>query len=79
MTKRHPLMPGDTPDYMAAAWAGCIRYAAGNQEIISEFCRGTERTAYDPCEKSCVEAFIRWVNVHFWGPVDGVQQEEVVG
>lgn len=72
MTKRHPLMPGDTPDYMASAWADCIRYASGNAEMIAEFCRDTERAEYDPQDQSCVDAFIRWANAHIWGPIGGV-------
>lgn len=72
MTKRHPLMPSDTPDYMADAWVGCIHYASGTPEITDKFCRDTGRAIWLPQDQSCADAFIRWANAHIWGPIGGV-------
>ncbi len=80
----HALRPADTPAYMTDAWLGCVRWALGEPEIVEAF-RGdtgmTWRPATTPIERSIDEAtgadwaylkaFIKWANVHVWGPISG--------
>lgn len=78
------LLPADTPEYMLPAWLGCIRYALGNPEIVAAFRHATGnkwepgKTPLDRmideatgADRAWVEAFVRWVNVNVWGPIDG--------
>ena len=82
--KRHPLMPMDTPDYMADAWAGCVSWAASNPEIMDQYRKMTGdnyKPATDPIsqmvddatgmEELFCESFTKWVNEYIWGPIDG--------
>jgi hypothetical protein len=77
------LRPADTPEHMTPAWLGCIHWALGNEEIVSAFRADTGmrwRPATTPfdrmidqavgAERQFLEAFIRWVNVNVWGPVN---------
>ena len=84
MTARPTLMPADTPDYMAPAWAGCMSWALGKAEVRQAFERETgmqyepPRTGLDAAiDKTTdhgevyVQAFIAWANLNVWGPVGG--------
>lgn len=81
--QRHPLMPSDTPDYMAPAWAGCLSWAIGEPEIRATFERETRMKFAAPKSgldrmideatghsSAYVKAFIEWANVNVWGPVE---------
>lgn len=37
MTDRPSLMPADTPDYMAPAWASCMQWAIGEPDILAAY------------------------------------------
>lgn len=78
------LMPADTPEYMAPAWLGLIRYLIGQPEAFAAYRRETGCTYRPP--KNGLEAqidaatgadweflkrFVAWVNVNHWGPMDG--------
>lgn len=80
---RPALMPADTPDYMAPAWAACMSFALGNAEMRAAFEAETGMTYSPPKDRftamiddatgfgrSYVEAFVKWANVKVWGPVD---------
>ncbi len=78
------LLPDDTPDYMTDAWIACIVWAAGEDGIMDVF-RADTGFAWIPgktgiermidqatgADQQFVEAFVRWVNVKIWGPVNG--------
>lgn len=83
-TERPALMPADTPDYLAPAWAGCMSWAAGEPEIVAAFQRETGNKYRPPttgleaaidkaagADRAFIEAFIRWANLRIWGPIDG--------
>lgn len=88
------LMPEDTPAYMAPAWLGCIHWAVGNDEIMAAF-RAETGNAWVPAsdglgrlideatgaDVAFFTAFVQWVNVNVWGPIDGeaAGQETVRG
>lgn len=78
------LKPADTPDYMIPAWLDCISFAIGKPEIVAAFradtgeqwqpgCTGLERMIDEAtgADRHFLEAFIKWANVHVWGPLDG--------
>lgn len=77
------LMPDDTPQYMFEAWIGALMFAIGQPEIMAQFQRetgvrwvpprnGIERMIDESTGHSqqVIEAFIKWANVHVWGPLD---------
>lgn len=82
------LRPADTPAYMTPMWLGCIHWAIGEPEIVACFRADTGLT-YQPgrtgiermideatgIDREFIEAFIRWVNVNIWGPIDGPPTE----
>lgn len=81
-------MPADTPSYMAPAWASCVQWAASEPEVLAAFRRETGSqwtpggTAFDRqidkatgAEAKFAEAFIAWVNLRIWGPIDGAESE----
>lgn len=78
------LKPADTPDYMAPAWLGCIGFAARDAGICATFEAETGKRWTPPrngmdamidaatgADWAYVKAFIEWVNVNVWGPIDG--------
>lgn len=78
------LKPDDTPDEMTPAWLGCISWALGTPEVVEQFRKDTglrcrpARSVLDRmvdeatgADRQFLEAFIKWVNVNVWGPVDG--------
>lgn len=79
------LRPADTPEHMTPAWIGCISWALGTPEIVAAFRADTGnrwtpgRSGFEQMidkatgvDRDFIEAFIRWVNVNVWGPIDGV-------
>lgn len=92
VASRPALMPADTPDYMAPAWAGCVSWALGNRDMLAQFCadtgnnwmpsgRGSEmteraRAAPSSDDRAFMEAFVAWVNINVWGPMDGPDKED---
>lgn len=78
------LRPADTPEYMTGIWVACIHWAIGEPEIVAAFRQetgmhwtpghsGLERMIDEAtgADRHFIEAFIRWVNVEIWGPIDG--------
>lgn len=86
---RPPLMPADTPDYMAPAWIGCIHWAIGDADILAAFRAETGNT-WTPArngldmmidqatvvDRKFIEQFIQWVNINIWGSIHGNNDEE---
>lgn len=81
------LMPTDAPDYMAAAWLGCVSWAASNTDILQAFRDETGNRWVPPrsgleamidaatgADWQFIKSFIEWVNVNVWGPIDGPQE-----
>ena len=81
---RPALMPADTPDFMAPAWASCISWAIAEPDVLAAFRAETGNTwqpgktgleqAIDRAsgaDRAFMEAFINWANVHVWGPIAG--------
>jgi len=86
---RPRLMPASTPDFMAPAWAGCLRWAVGKQEILDAFAHETGnqwkpgRSGLDRmideatgADRKFFEAFVAWFNVNVWGEVDGPEDSD---
>lgn len=84
MMNRPPLMPADTPDYMAQAWVDCLHSAIGNDKIRAAFEAATGNTYTPPKSgldrmideatghgSAYVKAFIEWANENVWGCFDG--------
>lgn len=83
-SERPRLMPSDTLDYMAPAWADCMHWVLGEEQIRAAFEAETGH-AYQPPQSGLekmideatghgtayIEAFIRWANENIWGPIDG--------
>ena len=89
MSERPELMPADTPDYMAPAWAACMSWALGDPVVRSEFEAATgmrwtpPKNAIDRAIDAAtghgdayVRAFIQWANVNVWGPLDDTEVED---
>ena len=83
MSDRHPLMPADTPDYMAPAWADCMSWAIVEPDFLAAFRAETGnkwepgKTGFDRLiDEACgadllfIEAFVKWANERVWGPID---------
>lgn len=81
-TDRPALMPSDTPDHMAPAWAACMQWALRKEEIRATFeaetgCRySAPKSAIDRMIDNAtghgdayVRAFVQWANEHVWGPL----------
>lgn len=77
------LRPNDTPAYMTPAWLGCIHHALGDEGIVAAFREdtgnqwqpgrtGLEKMIDQSCgaDQAFLKAFILWVNVNLWGPLD---------
>jgi hypothetical protein len=77
------LLPPDTPQHMAPAWASCMSWAMGRPEIRAAFERDSgmrwiapanaiERAIDDATghAEGYVRAFIAWANINVWGPID---------
>lgn len=77
------LRPADTPEYMTPAWIGCIHWALGEPGILEAFREDTGilwkpgRSGFERmidqatgAERGFLEAFIKWVNVEIWGPME---------
>lgn len=76
------LYPADSPDYMVAAWLGCIRWALGEEDVMAQFRRETG-TQWTPgrsglermidkvtgADEQFFRQFVAWVNVNLWGEV----------
>jgi hypothetical protein len=86
------LKPADTPDYMIPAWLGCLHWASQEPWVLEAFMRetGTDiSTARSPLDRMIdqatgvnahiAEAFVRWVNVEIWGPIDGPPSPAIDG
>jgi hypothetical protein len=86
--KRPKLMPAGTPDYMAGAWASCLSWAIGKDEMRADFEKETGRHWSPPrsgldraideatgADRAYIEAFITWFNEHVWGnePIEDVR------
>lgn len=80
-------MPASTPDFMAEAWIGCIRWAMGRRELWDAFFgeRPDLRELVDtrPAPGSAdgdrlAQEYIEWVNRNVWGecPVPGRSASE---
>lgn len=80
---RPSLMPADTPDFMAPAWASCMSWAIVQPNVLAAFRAETGNTwtpgktgleqAIDSAsgaDRAFMEAFITWANVNVWGPID---------
>ncbi|MGI4945868.1 MAG: hypothetical protein ACRYHQ_35795 [Janthinobacterium lividum] len=81
---RPRLMPADTPDHMAAAWAGCMTFAIGHAATLAAF-RAETKNQWEPgttalerlidketdAERFFMEAFIAWANERLWGKMSG--------
>lgn len=78
------LRPADTPEYMTPMWIGCIHWAISTPDVVEAFRRETGnrwepgRTTFERMideatgvDRDFLKAFIRWVNVEIWGPMDG--------
>jgi hypothetical protein len=78
------LMPADTPIEMLPAWLGCIHWAIGEPGILKAFKADTGlvwRPAGNAIDQMIddatgatagfLRAFIQWVNVNVWGPMEG--------
>ncbi len=84
MNERPSMMPADTPDYMAPAWASCMSWALVNPDVQAAF-EQDSGMRYVPARSgldaiiddatgftdSYVKAFVEWVNVNVWGPMHG--------
>ena len=77
------LRPADTPEHMMPAWLGCISWALSEPGVMEQFRKDTGitwRPSRSPLEQMIdeatgadrhfLEAFIKWVNVEVWGPID---------
>lgn len=73
---RPRLMPADTPDFMADAWASCLVWAIGKDECFAMYC--TERELDLDLEVTAIavkvksvsalgDDFILWFNERIWG------------
>jgi len=83
-------LPEDTPEYMAPAYFGCLRWALGKEEILNQFEKDTgkfiliarsgldklidESTGFDP-SADFLRAFVPWFNEWIWGAIDGPGEE----
>lgn len=78
------LLPADTTKYMLPAWLGCVSYAANEPQIMDAFIAETGnrwRPGSNKLERmidsasgadvAFIRAFVLWVNVNLWGPLDG--------
>lgn len=83
MNSIESLKPADTPDYMMPAWLGCISFAMNTPDVFETFRTETgnkwqpARTPIDRmidesigAEWEFIKAFVLWVNVNVWGPVE---------
>ncbi len=76
------LIPSDP--LMAAAWAGCLQWAVGDETILAQFQSDTGVVA-PPMPRNAIEAmiddaagvnnaigekFIRWFNENVWGDLE---------
>lgn len=88
---RPRLMPLTTPDYMAPAWAGCLHWAIGCDEIREAFfeqtgCRwspprnGLDRMIDEAtgADRAFIEKFVGWFNENVWGDMDHDAEEEIL-
>ena len=83
-------LPEDTPEYMAPAYYGCLRWALGHVPTQSQFTKDTgiilsparnglelmidDAVGNDPYE-DFLRAFLPWFNAKVWGPVSGPGEE----
>lgn len=80
---RPSLMPADTPDYMAPAWASCMSWVLGDPDMRVAFeadtgmkfippRNGLERMIDDATGHgdAYVAEFIRWANENVWGHIE---------
>lgn len=75
--------PADTPEYMWPAWAGCLRWAVGEADIMAAF-RAETGIRWQPgrsgidrmideatgADRKFLVAFVEWFNANVWGPTD---------
>ena len=77
---RPPLMPANTPTYMAPAWASCVLWCATDPDMIAEFKADTGIEYRPPANGLDVlidkatgtgaeigRRFVEWVNEKVWG------------
>lgn len=85
----HELMPSDTPEHMLPAWLGCLSWALGEPTIVEAFraetghrwrpgTSGIERMidTATGADAGFIEAFIHWMNINIWGPIDAAERRE---
>jgi hypothetical protein len=89
MMTRPSLMPADTPDYMAPAWASCMSWAISEADIRAAFEAETGHQ-YSPPKNGLermideatghgnayVKAFVTWANENVWGALDGNDDDD---
>jgi hypothetical protein len=89
MTKIMP--PENTPEYMWPAWAGCLHWASGNEDVIKAFESDTglkwspPRNAIDVMIDEATGAsenhllrFVSWFNENIWGDPFGADSGDSV-
>lgn len=77
---RPPLMPSNTPDYMAPAWASCVLWCSTDKDMIAQFVADTglkfarPRNGLDAmidaatgADAEIASRFVAWVNEWVWG------------
>jgi hypothetical protein len=83
-------LPEDTPEYMAPAYFGCLRWALGFDPILDSFFEVTgislsparsginklvdDATGFDPNE-NFLRAFLPWFDEQVWGKMDEPGEE----
>lgn len=83
------LVPSDTPEYMLSAWASCMTWALGHEEIMAAFRADTGnqwQPGRSPLDKMIDNAtgakekfitdFVNWANINVWGKIDGSVSDE---
>lgn len=68
---RPRLMPEDTPDAMTQAWADCLRWSIGRDDILDSFIEEKDLNADSVLsgEIAIGDSYILWFNEHIWGPI----------
>jgi hypothetical protein len=83
-------LPKDTPEYMAPAYFGCLRWALGVEGILEEFKKDTGKSfsparsgldkliddaaGFNPGE-DFLRSFVPWFNQWVWGGIEGQGEE----
>lgn len=78
------LLPSDTPEYMAPAWANALLWSVGKDDIVQQF-RADTGCNWTPArdglsrmidqatgaDESFARQYVEWFNVNVWGPMEG--------